>query len=105
MNKTNKFRILFIIAIVLGMMIGFIDSRPHWDDAGITAGMILIVTACLGFVMPKCAWVWAISVGIWIPIWKIFPIQDYSSIIAIPIAFDGAYIGVLIYKLFFSSSD
>jgi hypothetical protein len=55
--------------------------------------------------MPKRAWVWAISVGIWIPIWKIFPYQDYSSIIAIPIAFDGAYIGVLIYKLFFSSPD
>ena len=105
MNTTYKFWILFIIAIALGMIIGFIDSRPHWDDTGVTVGMILIATACLGFVIPKRAWVWAISFGIWIPIWNILLYNKYSSLIALPIAFVGAYLGVLIYKLFFSSSD
>ena len=105
MNTTYKFWILFIIAIALGMIIGFIDSRPHWDDTGVTVGMILIATACLGFVIPKRAWVWAISVGIWIPIRNIVLFNKYSSSISIVIAFVGAYIGVLTYKLFFSSSD
>jgi hypothetical protein len=59
----------------------------------------------LGFAMPKRAWIWALSVGIWIPIWNIVRNNNYLSFIALPIAFVGAYIGVLIYKLFFSSSD
>jgi hypothetical protein len=104
MNLTNKFLLLFIVAIALGMMIGFTDSRPHWDDTGITVGMILVSTACLGFVMPERAWVWAISVGLWVPVWNILLNHNYSSIISIGIAFVGTYLGVLIYKLFFSSS-
>ena len=104
MNLTNRFLLLFIVAIALGMMIGFTDSRPHWDDTGITVGMILVSTACLGFVMPERAWVWAISVGLWVPVWNILLNHNYSSIISIGIAFVGTYLGVLIYKLFFSSS-
>jgi hypothetical protein len=100
-----KFWILFLIAIALGMMIGFIDSGPHWDDTGVTVGMILIATAGLGFVMSKRAWIWAISVGAWIPIWNILRNNNYSSFIALPIAFFGAYLGVWIYKMIFNSSD
>src|ERR1035437_8055826 len=105
MNTTNKFWILFIIAIALGMIIGFIDSRPHWDDTGVTVGMILLASASLGFVMSQRAWIWALSVGICIPIWNILQNNNYSSLLALPIAFVGAYLGLLIYKLFFSSSD
>jgi hypothetical protein len=105
MILTYKFWILFIIAIVLGMMIGYIDSSPHWDDTGVTVAMILIASSVLGFVMPQYAWVWALSVGIWIPIWNIILNNNYSSIISIVIAFAGAYVGVLIYKLFFSTPD
>jgi len=89
----------------VGMMIGFIDSRPHWDDTGITVGMILVAAACLGYVMPERAWVWALSVGLWVPVWNIFLNHNYSSIISVGIAFVGAYIGVLINNLFFSTSD
>jgi len=77
MNFLNKFWLLFIIAIALGMMIGFVDSRPHWDDTGITVGMILVAAACLGFVMPERAWIWALSVGFWVPVWNIFLNHNY----------------------------
>jgi hypothetical protein len=105
MNQTYKFWILFIVAIALGMMIGYIDSGPHWDDAGITVAMIIIASSILGFVMPHRAWVWALSVGIWIPIWNIVLNNNYSAFISIVIAFAGAYMGVLIHKLFFSDSS
>jgi hypothetical protein len=105
MNQTYKFWILFIIAIALGMMIGFVDSSPHWDDTGVTVAMILIACSILGFVMPHRAWIWALAVGIWVPIWNIVLNKNYSSLISIVIAFAGAYAGVLIYKLFFSTSD
>jgi len=105
MKTKIKFWILFINAVALGLLIGFIDSSPRWDDTGITVGMILIPTAFLGFVMPKRAWILALSVGIWIPIWNILRTNNYASFIALPIAFVGAYAGVLIYKLVFYSSD
>jgi hypothetical protein len=105
MKSKIKFWMLFIIAIALGMLIGFIDSRPHWDDTGITVGMILITSAFLGFVRPQRVWIWALSVGIWIPVWNMLQNNNYSSFIALPIAFVGAYIGVLVYKLFFNTSD
>jgi hypothetical protein len=105
MKITNKFWITLLIAILFGLLIGFIDSRPSWDDTGIIVGMIIISSACLGLVMPRYPWIWAISVGIWTPIWNIVHHHNYSSFIALPIAFIGAYIGVLIYKLIFSSSD
>ena len=105
MKSKIKFWLLLIIAIVLGMLIGFIDSRPHWDDTDITVGMILIASAVLGFVRPQRVWIWALSVGIWIPIWERVQNNNCSSFIALPIAFVGAYIGILVYKLFLNTSD
>jgi hypothetical protein len=100
-----KFWILFIIGNLSGLGIGFIDSRPHWDDTGITVGLILFVSACFGFIMPRRAWIWALTIGFWIPVWNIVQYNNFSSLIAIPIAFVGAYFGVIIYKLTFNTSD
>jgi hypothetical protein len=33
-----KFWALLGIALLLGFLITWVDSRPTWDDAGITAG-------------------------------------------------------------------
>ena len=100
-----KFWILFIIANLSGIVIGFMDSQPHWDDTGITVGLILFTSACFGFIIFRRAWIWAISVGFWIPVWNILKYHNFSSLIALPVAFIGAYLGVLVYKLVFNSSD
>ena len=98
MEPKDRFWLILIIAIAEGMLIGWIDSRPNWDDTGITVGMILIGTFILGVVHPKHSWVWALSVGIWIPIWNIVLHNNYGSIIAIAFAMAGAYSGALIRK-------
>jgi hypothetical protein len=100
-----KFWILFIIANLSGFVIGLIDSSPHWDDTGITVGFILFISACLGFIMPRRAWIWAITVGFWIPALEIINYNNFTSLIAFPIAFVGAYMGVMIYRFVFSSYD
>src|SRR5512132_1036617 len=64
-------RTLFAVAIALGLLIGYVDSRPTWDDTGITAGVVLITTAVLGALAPQRPWVWALCVGVWIPIFGI----------------------------------
>jgi len=95
-----KTGITVIIAVCLGILIGWIDSRPHWDDTGITVGLIVISTFIIGFISPGRPWIWAISVGIWIPVWNILFQNNYSSLAALVIAFIGAYSGAYICKSF-----
>ena len=99
MATQNRFLTLFTLAVALGIAICWIDSQPNWDDTGITAGMVLIAAAAFGFALPKRAWAFALAVGIWIPLVGIVQAQNYGSILAIVIAFVGAYIGVGLRKL------
>jgi hypothetical protein len=54
--------------VALGLTIAYVDSRPGWDSAGITAFAMLSSAALLGLVAPKHAWLLALTVGIWIPL-------------------------------------
>ena len=88
-----KFWILFVISLGVGLLIAWVDSRPGWDDTGIIVGMILLVCAGLGMAMPQRAWLWALLVGGWIPLVGIVLHQNYAALIALIIAFIGAYLG------------
>jgi hypothetical protein len=88
-----KFWVLFALALGIGLCITWVDSRPGWDDTGITAGLILLACAGLGIAMPERAWLWALLVGGWIPLVGIILHQNYGSILALIIAFIGAYLG------------
>lgn len=86
-------RILLAVAVLSGLLIAYVDSRPNWDDTGITAGAILLlcgVIALIGFQRP---WLLALAVGVWIPLYGLFVTQNYASILALIIAFMGAYAG------------
>ena len=91
----TKFIGLLILALVLGLLITWVDSRPGWDDTGISAGMIFGVTAVLGAVMPERAWLWALAVGVWIPLLGITVHHNTGTLLALVIAFAGAYAGAL----------
>jgi hypothetical protein len=99
MKTEHRYWITIIIAVSIGIIIGWIDSRPHWDDTGITVGLVVISTFIIGFISPRRPWIWAISVGIWIPVWNIFLHNNYGSLIALVIAFIGSYSGAFIRKL------
>jgi len=85
-------------AIGLGLLITYVDSRPNWDDTGITAIAVLISCGLLGVLEPKRAWLWALCVGIWIPLLGILSTHNYTSLLALIIAFIGAYLGVGVRK-------
>jgi hypothetical protein len=34
-----------LATLIAGICIGWMDTRPHWDDTGITAGALLMVSA------------------------------------------------------------
>jgi hypothetical protein len=44
-------------------------------------------------------WLWALAVGAWIPLWGIISMQNYGALLALIIAFVGAYAGVLARKV------
>ena len=90
---------LFAVAIALGLLIGYVDSRPTWDDTGVTAGVLLITTAILGALAPQRPWVWALCVGLWIPLFGIAGSSNYGSLMAIAVAFVGAYSGMLVRRV------
>lgn len=96
MKNIHKKLPLFIIAFSLGITISLIDSSPAWDSIGTTAAMIFIATALLGLVSPKRPWVWALIVGLWIPLYGFLYSHSHLSILALIMGFIGAYAGSIV---------
>ena len=65
--------------------------QPALDDTGVTALALLATSAVFGIVQPRRPWVWALAVGIWIPLLNIVQTHNVSSILALVFPFAGAY--------------
>ena len=85
---------LTLLAFCFGAAITYVDSRPNWDDAGITAFAILATCGVLAFLSPSRWWLWAIAVGVWIPIIGIARAQNFAAILALVVACIGALLGM-----------
>lgn len=90
---------MLAISLALGGLVTYVDSRPTWDDTGITAGALLIISGVFGFVEPKRPWVWALALGVWILLLGIVRTQNYSAILALIVTFVGAYGGMAVRRL------
>lgn len=84
---------LVLVALMVGLLIGWMDTRPNWDDTGITVGLIVIACVLLGLVRPHRAWLWALAVGGWVPALNIALYHTYGSVGALAFAFAAAYAG------------
>jgi hypothetical protein len=89
----RKQKILLAIAVISGLFITYVDSRPTWDDTGITAGVILLVCGLIALLGYQRPWLLALAVGAWIPLYGLLVTHNYGSILALIIAFIGAYAG------------
>ena len=90
---------VFITAILLGILVAYIDTRPHWNDDGISVLMILLASTVCGYFSNKRPWLIAILVGIWVPVFNIIIAKNFGSLIAIVPAFIGAYAGYYLAKI------
>jgi hypothetical protein len=89
--------LLLCAAVVVGLSIAYVDSRPGWDATGITAFSMLIVAAILGFIGPRKPWLWGLGVGIWIPLHAFLTKPSTASaamVIVLLFPFAGAYAGM-----------
>ncbi len=60
--------VLFVASLAIGAGITYVDSRPNWDDTGVTVAAILVSCGILGAAGPSRPWLWALAVGLWIPL-------------------------------------
>lgn len=86
-------KLLLAVAAVLGLLVTYVDSRPTWDDTGITAGVILLLCGLIALSGYKRPWLLALVVGMWIPLYGILVTHNFGSILVLVIAFIGAYGG------------
>ncbi len=92
MNKTFP----TLLAVVCGAVFTYVDSRPNWDDTGITAIAILLTCGVFAFASPHRWWIWAIAIGMWIPLVGIVRTQNIAAILALVVALIGAFLGMLL---------
>ena len=98
-----KESILLTAALLSGWALAWIDARPHWDDSGILAGLMLISSGALGMLGPRRPWLWALAVGVWIPLHMVLrspaagTVATGLAILAIPMA--GSYAGMGLRRL------
>ena len=84
------------IAVALGASIAYIDSRPYWDDAAVTDFSLLVFAAFLGFLVPRRVWVWAVGIGVWVPLLAFVQLPGLASLpmlLVLGLTFAGAYGG------------
>ena len=92
----NKFNIYFLLAEFSGLGIAWIDSRPNWDDTGITVFAILVLATLFGFLAFKKPWLIALAISMWTPLKEIMETHTYAALFAFVPGFVGAYAGYFI---------
>ena len=101
--SSRTFWVLLVLAILLGLGIAWVDSRPAWDDTGISAGVVLLASAGFAFAAPRRPWVWALAIGAPIPLLGILSRGNVASLLALVIALVGAYGGALVHRAMYGT--
>ena len=70
-------KILLAVAILTGLFIAFVDSRPTWDDTGITAGAMLLSSGLLTLLGYRRPWLIALAIGLWTPLYETYLSRNF----------------------------
>jgi hypothetical protein len=89
-------KVLLAVGALFGLFLAYVDSRPTWDDTGITAGGLLLGAGLLTLLGYRRPWLAALAVGLWIPLWGIFMHHDWSMLFVLIFPLVGAYGGWLV---------
>jgi hypothetical protein len=58
--------LLSLLALAGGFFVGYADARS--DDEFITLGILIGFSFLLGILGPRRPWLWAVLIGIWVPL-------------------------------------
>jgi hypothetical protein len=96
--KTSDW-LLLLGALALGLVVALVDLSPGWDDTGVSAAAVFVVAAVFGAARPSRAWLWALAVGLWIPVLGIVVRGNAAALIALVPALLGALAGAAARRL------
>ena len=85
--------ILLSTAVLAGLFFAYADSRPTWDDTGILAGGLLLISGLLTLLGHRKPWLVALAVGLWIPLHDIYLSHNFLLLLVLLFPFVGAYAG------------
>ena len=85
--------LLLPVALALGAGMAWIDSRPSWDDTGISAIAVFAVSGALALLEPNRPWLWALVIGGWFPAVEIASSGNWGAFMALAISCVGAFAG------------
>lgn len=84
---------LLAVAMAAGLLIAWADSRPGWDDAGMTAAALVVAAAVVGFSARRRPWLFGLAVGLWIPLGGLVLKHDARFLLVLIFPMAGAYAG------------
>lgn len=84
------------LAIAAGAAVAWIDTSPGWDDAGITAGLLVVAALVVAAVDGRRPWLWTLLVGAPLPIFEIATTGSTASTVGLLFAAIGASIGIVV---------
>jgi hypothetical protein len=85
--------VLLGLGVLAGLFVTFVDSRPTWDDTGVTAGLLFVSAGLLTVLGFRRPWLVGLAVGIWLPAYHIYRSHDLMMLIVLLIPMCGAYLG------------
>jgi hypothetical protein len=86
---------LVALALAVGVAVAWLDSRPGWDDTGITAGLLVLGTALVAVIDGRRPWLWTLVVGAPLPIVELPAGGGSAALVALLFAAVGASLGLL----------
>jgi len=85
-----------LLSLAVGCLIGYVDSRPTWDDTGITAGSIFLASLLLAVWRPRSGWLTGLLIGGPVVAFNVIATGNLASLLALVIALVGSIVGILI---------
>lgn len=83
----------------MGLGIAWLDSRPGYDATGVTVVLLLAGALAVAAVSGRRPWLWAVQVGVWVPLFEIGGPSGIASLAALVVAGIGAALGYLVARL------
>jgi len=97
-NKTLQI-VLLTVSLLAGVCFAYIDSLPTWDDSGVLAFRMLILSGVICLAGFRRPWLAALCIGIWIPLYGILSSHNFGTLLTLVFPFAGAYAGWGLNKL------
>jgi hypothetical protein len=87
---------LVAAASLIGVAVAWLDSRPGWDDTGITAGLLVLGALLVAAVDGRRPWLWTLLVGAPLPIVEVPGSGSGAPLVALLFAAIGVSVGILV---------